>query len=119
MAWCKNTAEQVPDWESLAGGAIEKMQTPERVLVRRVAEARGRRVSLKELAASFGLPSAPSPEQDFPGLSEFVSARSEQGEKLPMPIVASPSGVEGWYWMSPPTSGAFRRAFRKLDEKNA
>jgi hypothetical protein len=118
MTWCKDSSKEPPDWGDLAEAAIEQMQTPERMLVRRLAEARGRRVSLEELAASFGLPSAPSPEQDFPGLNEFVAARSGKGEKLTTPIIASPSGAEGWYWMSPPTSGAFRRAFRNLDERS-
>lgn len=116
MLWCKdNPAANEPNWEELAEAALGQMQSPEQALVRRIAEARGRRVPISELVTTFGLPPAPSPEQDFPGLGQFIAARLERGEKIAMPIVASGIDDKGWYWMSPMTSGAFRRAFRRRD----
>jgi hypothetical protein len=117
MLRCKNTPKaKAPNWEDLAEAALGQMQTPEQALVRRIAEARGRRVPISELVSAFGLPPAPSPEQDFPGLGQFIGARLERGEEVTMPIVASGTDDKGWYWMSPMTSGAFRRAFRRRDD---
>ena len=100
-------------WDkALAKKAIEGAGSHERDLLRRLAEARGQRVPLSELAGSFGLPESASVEQDFSGLSAFC----KPGAGVTLPVVASATDSEhAWYWMSPWDSAAFVDAFDELD----
>jgi hypothetical protein len=84
------------------------MRAPERTLLRRIAEARGRRVPISELVSSYGLPPVPSLEQDFPGLTYFLAEQKQKGKEMEAPLIASGSDEKGWYWMPPHLTGVFR-----------
>jgi hypothetical protein len=98
----------------LAEEALSEMGDAERALLWRVAEARGRRVAMSELASAFGLPKAPAVDKDFPALSSYCASRTEAGHPEPaMPVQEGDKGTDGWYWMSVSDSGDFRRALDK------
>ncbi|MEZ5078272.1 MAG: hypothetical protein R2725_12625 [Solirubrobacterales bacterium] len=98
-----------PDWAKLLPAAIGQMRPHERELLLRIAEARGRRVPIGELADAFGIPAAPSLEHDLPGLFGFVKSRQAAGQSIEMPVVACGTGDKGWYWMAPELGHAFRQ----------
>jgi hypothetical protein len=103
-----------PPWtEKLAKDAINSIvATLEYPLTRRMAEARGQRVSVSELAADFGLPGAPSVSDDFPGLSAWCST----GRLRPgMPVRSSGEGSDGWYYMPIEVADKFLSAFAAVE----
>jgi hypothetical protein len=96
-------------WLRLAPDVIKAGLTPlEERLLRRLAESRGQRVSMKELARDLGLPAAPSLEQDFPQLTAFCAGSPAE---RPFPVVSGGSGDAAWYWMSVVDAAAFAFAF--------
>ena len=104
-------AEQaVVKWtEDLALEAIKGIVSrAEYYLVWRMAEARGQRVPMSELAASLGLPGTPDTAQDFAGLSAWCSARSGRPA---VPVSSGGAGADGWYWMPIEAADRFLSAF--------
>ena len=101
---------EAPSWGDLHVGLKEQTETPERALLFRIAEARGRRVPISELVHALGLPPAPCLDQDLPGLKSLAQARG-----MPMPVVAEGTDENGWYWMSPRDSGYFAEALRNFN----
>jgi hypothetical protein len=86
-----------PDWQKLIVAAQGDLGPYERSLLRRLTEARGRRVPMSELAAALGLPPEPCLDQDFPGLSKFVAANSKDG--IEMPVEQGGEKTNAWYWI--------------------
>ncbi|MDX6623843.1 MAG: hypothetical protein QOE75_1775 [Solirubrobacterales bacterium] len=106
-------AAQATAWKALLPEAIEDAEMIELWLLLRLAEAKGQRVPIGELARSFGLPDAVSLDHDFPALSAFVATRKEIAD-LAMPVVPSNSQESGWYWMAPELAVLFRPALVSL-----
>jgi hypothetical protein len=90
MGWDKNHGE----------AAVGGLSGHERALLFRIAEARGRRVSVKELSSTLGLPPSTSLTRDFPALLAYVDRCKEKDDSLEVPVVACSEGDGGWYWMS-------------------
>jgi hypothetical protein len=76
-------------------GATEMTPFEERLLLR-LAEARGQRVALGELARDFALPKSVAIEHDFPALTAYCAERPAE---RPLPIIAGGSGDDAWYRM--------------------
>lgn len=102
-------------WDkALAHEAIDSGAAPlERRLLRRLAEARGQRISISELARDFGLPDAPSAEHDFPRLTGFCA---DKPAERPFPIKTVGSGDAAAYWMSVADAAAFAFAFAPMTD---
>lgn len=111
----KTSSGATKKWDKkLAGEAIASDLAPlERRLLRRLVEARGQRVAIRELARDLGLPAAPSAEHDFPRLTAFCA---EKPAERPFPIASGGSGEAQWYWMSVADAAAFSFAFDPIEE---
>jgi hypothetical protein len=101
----------IPWTEDLALAAIKHIVSrAEYDLLRRMAEARGQRVPMSELASGMGLPGTPDTAQDFAGLSAWCSADAKRPQ---VPVVNGGEGTDGWYWMPIEASDRFLTAYRK------
>jgi len=88
-------------WDAKHGkAAVENLGPHERALLFRIAEARGRRVSVEELSSTLGMPASTCLTRDFPGLHAYVAGCTGRGVALEVPVVDSGNGDGGWYWMS-------------------
>ena len=96
--------------KELAEAAVANLRDFERQLLWRVADARGQRIPVSELARDFGLPAETAPDADFPDLAAFCSESGKQ--RPPMPVLAGGSGADGWYCMDATASRHFRGALR-------
>lgn len=102
VAWTKELAREA--LRSIASEAEYR-------LLRRLAEARGQRVPMSELASAFGLPNDASVERDFAELSLWCAKASHPA----MPVVTGGEGAEGWYWMPVAAYDRFLAAFDEDD----
>jgi len=102
VAWTKELALEA------VGSIVGEAETR---LLRRVAEARGQRVPMSELASTLGLPGDASVERDFAELSGWCAAAG----RPTMPVVTGGDGEGGWYWMSLGDYDLFLRAFAEND----
>jgi hypothetical protein len=114
-AFAPEDEEETPEvpppgvWTDLAEQAIAAIKGPAELrLLRRVAEAEGRRVPLSELSRDLGLPAAPSLEHDFPEMQMFCAA---QPQARPFPVLTGGSDGDGWYRMTWFDANAFVWAF--------
>lgn len=107
------TSEDSADWTpGLAQTALARLLDPEKDLLHRIVDARGRRVPLTELSRDLGLPQAAAVEQDFSALAKFCVEQPQQGGKrLLLPVIAGGSGDAAWYWMSPRNCVIFQGGF--------
>jgi hypothetical protein len=94
----------------LVAESLDQLDDNELDLLWRIAEARGRRVPVAELARDLGLPAATALDQDFPGLQRFCG-----GDRRPaLPVVAGGTDDKGWYWLHPDHAHAFAEAIAAL-----
>lgn len=102
-----------PLWKKTEWCAVlQNAHALEEQLLRRLADARGRRMPMSELAHDLGLPADADVMRDFPALS----ARS--GEH-PSPVVTGGESEGGWYWTSPENAAMLRSAFEQPERKEA
>lgn len=100
-------------WEEKAADAVNSLPPHESALLLRIIEANGQRVPISELSKTMGLPPAPSLDQDFAGLMNFIAEEKKEGRRLTMPVVSEGSDEKGWYWMSADDAEDFRAALSK------
>jgi len=94
-------------WDrELATNAVDSMRDHEKMLLWRIADARGQRVPVSQLARDLGLPEATAPEQDFSRLTAFCAEPTHPR----MPVVTGGADADGWYWMSTDDARVFRFA---------
>lgn len=96
---------QVPWTKQLAEDAVKRMRPAERALVFRLAEARQRRVPVKELTRDFGVAPGAAINQDFPALTDFCAKLGAAP-----PITTGGDAGEAWYWLSAAASLHLRAA---------
>lgn len=99
--------------ENHAKRALEPLGNFESQLLWRVADARGVRVPIKEIARDFGLPAEAALDRDFPGLSAYCASSEPPQPRPALPVVTGGTGgtgEEAWYWMDPIDGGILREA---------
>jgi hypothetical protein len=96
---------QLPWTRRLAEDVVKGMRPAERTLVFRLAEARERRVAVKELTRDFGLAPGAAIDQDFPALSAYCAKRGAAP-----PITTGGDAGDAWYWLSAAASRHLRAA---------
>ena len=91
-----------------AAAAVRAIGDAETRLLWRIADARGARVPLGELARDLGLPGTAALDRDFPGMSRYCGAEGES--RPPLPVLAGGADDGAWYWMDPALGAVFRGA---------